>query len=69
MFRSVLIVDIDISTLSPTLRVALRSDSYMLHKILPNKVDPLVLLILVGKVPNSTYEMVGGLDKEIKEIK
>ena len=61
--------DIDISTLKATLRVALRSDSYTLHKILPNKVDPLVSLMMVEKVPDSTYEMVGGLDKQIKEIK
>ncbi|KAH7100089.1 26S proteasome regulatory complex, ATPase RPT6 [Auriculariales sp. MPI-PUGE-AT-0066] len=61
--------EIDISQLTPTLRVALRSDSYTIHKILPNKVDPLVSLMMVEKVPDSTYEMVGGLDKQIKEIK
>jgi 26S proteasome regulatory subunit T6 len=60
---------IDIAQLKPTLRVALRSDSYTIHKILPNKVDPLVSLMMVEKVPDSTYEMVGGLDKQIKEIK
>lgn len=49
--------------------MALRSDSYTIHKILPNKVDPLVSLMMVEKVPDSTYEMVGGLDKQIKEIK
>ena len=49
--------------------MALRNDSYTLHKILPNKVDPLVSLMMVEKVPDSTYEMVGGLDKQIKEIK
>lgn len=32
-------------------------------------VDPLVSLMMVEKVPDSTYEMVGGLDKQIKEIK
>jgi 26S proteasome regulatory subunit T6 len=68
-----LVVDLDseieISSLTPTLRVALRSDSYTIHKILPNKVDPLVSLMMVEKVPDSTYEMVGGLDKQIKEIK
>lgn len=26
-------------------------------------------LMMVEKVPDSTYEMVGGLDKQIKEIK
>ena len=61
--------DIDVSQLTTSLRVALRSDSYTLHKILPNKVDPLVSLMMVEKVPDSTYEMVGGLDKQIKEIK
>jgi len=61
--------EIDAASLTPSLRVALRSDSYTLHKILPNKVDPLVSLMMVEKVPDSTYEMVGGLDKQIKEIK
>ncbi|KIY69037.1 26S proteasome subunit P45 [Cylindrobasidium torrendii FP15055 ss-10] len=67
------IVDLDpeisVGALTTNLRVALRSDSYTLHKILPNKVDPLVSLMMVEKVPDSTYEMVGGLDKQIKEIK
>jgi len=67
------VVDIDkaikIEDVTPNCRVALRSDSYVLHKILPNKVDPLVSLMMVEKVPDSTYEMVGGLDKQIKEIK
>merc|ERR1719427_798823 len=61
--------NIDINDISPNIRVALRNDSYTLHKILPNKVDPLVSLMMVEKVPDSTYEMVGGLDKQIKEIK
>jgi 26S proteasome regulatory subunit T6 len=39
------------------------------HTILPNKVDPLVSLMMVEKVPESTYDMVGGLDQQIKEIK
>ncbi|KAJ3316214.1 26S protease regulatory subunit 8, partial [Blyttiomyces sp. JEL0837] len=60
---------IDIAKLTPTVRVALRHDSYQLHRVLPNKVDPLVSLMMVEKVPDSTYEMVGGLDRQIKEIK
>ena len=53
---------------TPDCRVALRNDIY---KILPNKVDSLVSLMMVEKVADSTYEMVGvgGLDKQIKEIK
>lgn len=60
---------IDMKDIKPALRVALRNDSYALHKILPSKVDPLVSLMMVEKVPDSTYEMVGGLTKQIKEIK
>eukprot|EP01115_Flamella_aegyptia_P010709 TRINITY_DN48020_c0_g1_i1.p1 TRINITY_DN48020_c0_g1~~TRINITY_DN48020_c0_g1_i1.p1 ORF type:complete len:405 (-),score=88.30 TRINITY_DN48020_c0_g1_i1:83-1267(-) len=60
---------IDIAQVTPNTRVALRNDSYVLHKILPNKVDPLVSLMKVEKVPDSTYEMIGGLDKQIREIK
>jgi len=60
---------IDINKLTPNTRVALRNDSYVLHKILPNKVDPLVSLMKVEKVPDSTYELIGGLDKQIREIK
>ncbi|TKW22553.1 hypothetical protein SEVIR_4G236300v4 [Setaria viridis] len=60
---------IDIAKLMPSTRVALRSGSYMLHVILPSKVDPLVNLMKVEKVPDSTYDMIGGLDQQIKEIK
>ena len=60
---------IQMSDIKPNIRVALRNDSYTLHKILPNKIDPLVSLMMVEKVPDSTYDMVGGLDKQIKEIK
>eukprot|EP00743_Colponemidia_sp_Colp-15_P000436 GILK01000497.1.p1 GENE.GILK01000497.1~~GILK01000497.1.p1 ORF type:complete len:393 (-),score=77.30 GILK01000497.1:955-2133(-) len=67
------VVDIDksinIAECTPNTRVALRNDSYMLHKILPSKVDPLVSLMKVEKVPDSTYEMVGGLEKQVKEVK
>lgn len=50
-------------------RVALLSDSYKLEKMLPSSVDPLVSLMMVEKVPDSTYDMIGGLDQQIKEIK
>lgn len=61
--------DIDINKCTPNTRVALRADSYSIHKILPTKVDPLVSLMKVEKVPDSTYDMVGGLTKQIQEIK
>eukprot|EP00293_Proteomonas_sulcata_P001679 CAMPEP_0184319700 /NCGR_PEP_ID=MMETSP1049-20130417/110017_1 /TAXON_ID=77928 /ORGANISM="Proteomonas sulcata, Strain CCMP704" /LENGTH=403 /DNA_ID=CAMNT_0026639949 /DNA_START=36 /DNA_END=1247 /DNA_ORIENTATION=+ len=61
--------NIDVTEIKPNLRVALRNDSYVLHKILPSKVDPLVSLMRVEKVPDSTYETIGGLEKQVKEIK
>ncbi|THG03916.1 hypothetical protein TEA_007926 [Camellia sinensis var. sinensis] len=60
---------IDITKITPSARVALRNDSYVLHLVLPSKVDPLVNLMKVEKVPDSTYDMIGGLDQQIKEIK
>merc|ERR1711981_1504781 len=60
---------IDIDDVKPNIRVALHNDSYQLHKILPTKVDPLVSLMKVEKVPDSTYDMIGGLDQQVKEIK
>lgn len=61
--------DIDINKVATGARVALRNDSYTLHLLLPTKVDPLVSLMKVEKVPDSTYDMIGGLDQQIKEIK
>jgi 26S proteasome regulatory subunit T6 len=60
---------IDITKVTAGARVALRNDSYALHLLLPTKVDPLVSLMKVEKVPDSTYDMIGGLDQQIKEIK
>ena len=57
---------VDHSAIAPGMRVALRNDSYALHLLLPTKVDPLVSLMKVEKVPDSTYDMVGGLDRQIK---
>ena len=61
--------DVDVKDLKPNTRVALRNDSYQIHKILPTKVDPLVSLMKVEAVPDSTYDMVGGLEKQVMEIK
>jgi 26S proteasome regulatory subunit T6 len=60
---------IKIEDLKVNLRVAVRSDNYILHKVLPTKVDPLVSLMKVEKVPDSTYDMIGGLDQQVKEVK
>jgi 26S proteasome regulatory subunit T6 len=60
---------IDIIKITAGTRVALKNDSYVLHRLLPTKVDPLVSLMRVEAVPDATYEMVGGLTKQIKEMK
>lgn len=60
---------ININDCLPNTRVALKSDSYILHKILPTKVDPLVSLMKVEKIPDSTYDLIGGLEEQIKEVK
>ena len=52
--------------LSPSLSLL---HSFFLSLSPPSQVDPLVSLMMVEKVPDSTYDMVGGLDKQIKEIK
>lgn len=68
-------MDVDIEkayyfdSINPGKRVALRNDSYVLHFILPTMVDPLVSLMMIEKVTNSTYNAIGGLDIQIKEIK
>lgn len=60
---------IDMTKLTTSSRVALRNDSYTLHKVLPSKVDPLVSLMMVESVPDATYEMIGGLDEQLKAIR
>ena len=71
---SKMVVDVDkkinVKDLVPNTRVALREDSsYLLHKIMPSKVDPLVSLMKVEKVPDSTYDMIGGLQEQVKQVK
>lgn len=60
---------ISMNDLKPNTRVALRSQSKKIHKILPLPIDSVVSMMMVEKVPNSTYEMIGGLDKQLLEIK
>ena len=60
---------IDVAKLTPGVRVALKNDSYALHYVLPSMIDPLVSLMKVEKVPDSTFDMIGGLDQQVKEIK
>ena len=58
-----------IDQLKPNVRVALHAHSQKIIKVMPTKVDPIVSLMKVEKVPDSTYDMCGGLDKQIAEVK
>lgn len=59
---------IKIEDLKANTRVTL-GDQKKINRILPSRVDPLVSLMRVEKVPDSTYDSVGGLDEQIKEIR
>merc|ERR1711976_323927 len=60
---------IDVKKLKCGDRVALSHDAYKLHQILPSQVDPLVSLMRVEKVPDATYDEIGGCEKQIRQIK
>lgn len=71
---SKLIVKIDktinLDDLKVGARVTLKSEEKLkINRIIPSKVDPLVSLMKVEKVPDSTYDMIGGLDEQIKEVR
>lgn len=61
--------DVDYHALKNGTRVALNSDSFAVQRILSSIVDPLVSLMIMEKTPDCTYDMIGGLDDQIKEIK
>ena len=60
---------VDVAELTPNTRVALRSGTSAIHHVLPTKVDPLVSLMRVEKASGSSYDEVGGLSRQVKEIK
>ena len=50
---------IDMADVQANCRVALRNDSYKLHKILPNKVrDPLKLSVVVVPKADSLFDVI-----------
>jgi len=67
------VVDVDpevsVDSLKVGTKVALRHGSLMLHKAFPAQVDPLVSRMMVDDAPQETYDMIGGMDKQIKEVK
>jgi len=67
------IVDVDpevgLGSLQPGTKVALKHGDLTLHKAFPSQVDPLVTKMMVDVAPTETYDMIGGIDKQIKEVK
>ncbi|CAL6029023.1 26S_protease regulatory subunit 8 [Hexamita inflata] len=59
---------INVSDLKPGVRVGLRSASEIVM-ILPQSVDPVVNLMKIEKVPDCTYDQIGGLNKQINELR
>ena len=49
-------------------RVALNNDSLRIDRVLPTKVDPLVSLMRVERVPDADFTAVGGLEEQIRQI-
>lgn len=63
--KSIKIEDLNVNT-----RVTLKSEEKLkINRILPSRVDPLVSLMRVEKVPDSNYDSVGGLEEQIKEVR
>lgn len=61
---------IKIEELKQGARVTLKAEEKLkINRIIPSKIDPLVSLMKVEKVPDSTYDMIGGLDEQIKEVR
>lgn len=55
--------NIDQTKLKTNVRIALKKDNYEITRILPTTSDPIVSLMKVEKIPDSTYDMIGGLKK------
>lgn len=54
---------VDKTELKANTRVNLAGDEKMITKILPSLIDPMVSLMKIEKVPDSTYDMIGGLEQ------
>lgn len=60
---------IDYRDLKPGVRVGLKSQTHEIQLILPQSVDPIVNLMKVESVPDCTYDQIGGLNKQINELR
>merc|ERR1719209_2266326 len=61
--------EVPLDLLKPGTRVALKHGKLTLHKAFVEQVDPMVSQMMVDVSPAETYDMIGGMDKQIKEVK
>lgn len=59
---------IDVKSLRPGMRVALNNRGSAIVRVLPNVVDPMVRAMEVIEKPNVTFDDIGGLEKQIREL-
>jgi proteasome regulatory subunit len=55
--------------LKPGARVALNQRTFSIMEVLPSKKDPMVLGMEIEEAPDVTYNDIGGLDEQIREIR
>jgi len=60
---------VDRRSLVPGCRVALNSRNYSIVEVLPTSKDPLVLGMELSEKPEVSYEDIGGLDEQIRELR
>ncbi|KAH0799999.1 26S protease regulatory subunit 6A [Histomonas meleagridis] len=60
---------VDASDLQPSDMVGLSKDSYLIFEKLPQHFDSRVKAMEVDSKPTETYDQVGGLEKQIQELK
>lgn len=60
---------IDCKKLLPGMRVAMNKQTLCILSVLPSSKDPLVLSAEIIEKPDTTYEDIGGLREQIREIK
>lgn len=59
---------IDVKSLRPGMRVALNNRGSAIVRVLPNVVDPMVRAMEVIEKPNVTFDDIGGLENQIREL-
>lgn len=60
---------INVLELKPNTRVVIYNNNYLLHKILKSQIDPLVSIMKLESVPESNYDLIGGIKKQLEEVK